>query len=73
MTFNDIYSFIVETHLFLTSSFLDSKKKVSISGVVLVVERQPLGKNCLSSSKVSYCSWEDTGYRIAQLSSAKTE
>jgi hypothetical protein len=36
--------------------FLDSKKKLSINGVVPVVERQPVGKNCLNSSTDLYCS-----------------
>jgi hypothetical protein len=50
VTLNVIYS-LVETCLLLTAfPFLDPKKKLSISGVVPVVVRQPLGKNCLISS-----------------------
>ena len=51
MTFNVIYSLVVETSLLLTAfSVLDSKKKLSIIEITLVVVKQPLGKNCLISS-----------------------
>lgn len=65
MKFDVIYSLVVETSLLLTAFlFLDSKKKLSISGVASVVARQPLGKNFLFLSTDIILSKERTQLQV---------
>ena len=65
MTFNVIYSLIVEISLLLTAfPVLDSKKKLNINGVAPVVMKQPLGKNCLISSTDIILSKERTQLQV---------
>ena len=64
VTFNVIYS-LVETSLLLTTfPVLDSKKKLSIIEITLVVVKQPLGKNCLVSSTDITLSKERTQLQV---------
>ena len=64
VTFNVIYSLVVETSLLLTAfPVLDSKKKLSIFEYSSC-GKQPLGKNCLISSTDIILSKERTQLQV---------